>query len=63
MKFRRNQNENMAREAQRALKENGGYCPCALERTKETKCMCKDFKEKMANGYKGECNCGLYEAI
>lgn len=38
------------------------YCPCALYRTKDTKCMCKDFRDKVKNGYTGECNCGLYEA-
>ncbi|MGN0668639.1 MAG: ferredoxin-thioredoxin reductase catalytic domain-containing protein [Angelakisella sp.] len=38
------------------LSENGGYCPCAIEKTEETKCMCKNFRE-MAEGI---CHCGLY---
>lgn len=58
-----NSDRELAQMAREALKANDGYCPCALERNEDTKCMCKDFKEKMANGYKGECNCGLYEAI
>lgn len=41
------------------LKENGGYCPCALEKNDETKCMCKEFRDK-AEGY---CHCGLYIKI
>lgn len=44
-----------AREAiVRALKENGGYCPCAIDKTPDTKCPCKDFR----NG--DGCQCGLY---
>lgn len=39
-----------------ALRKNDGYCPCALEKASETKCMCKDFK-KMESGI---CHCGLY---
>ena len=30
------------REVARAVKENGGYCPCMLERSVDTKCPCKD---------------------
>lgn len=42
---------------QQKLKENGGYCPCKLIKTEDTKCMCNDFlnQEKL-----GECHCGLY---
>ena len=39
-----------------ALKENDGYCPCRLEKTPETKCMCKEFLEQES----GPCHCGLY---
>jgi ferredoxin-thioredoxin reductase catalytic subunit len=39
-----------------ALKENDGYCPCRLEKTADTKCMCKDFREQES----GMCHCGLY---
>lgn len=41
------------------LKDNGGYCPCALFRTSETKCICKDFREQT----EGDCHCGLYSKI
>lgn len=39
-----------------ALVENDGYCPCRLEKTKDTKCMCKEFIEQEY----GPCHCGLY---
>lgn len=41
------------------LKQNGGYCPCALFKNEDTKCMCKDFKEQE----EGTCHCGLYIKI
>lgn len=41
------------------LKQNGGYCPCALFKNEDTKCMCKDFKEQE----EGICHCGLYIKI
>ena len=41
------------------LKQNGGYCPCALFKNEDTKCMCKDFKEQE----EGVCHCGLYIKI
>lgn len=39
------------------LKENDGYCPCRLEKTPDTKCMCKEFRDAP---WPGECHCGLY---
>lgn len=41
----------------KALKENDGYCPCELQRTPDTKCMCKAFREQTTPG---PCHCGLY---
>lgn len=38
------------------LKENDGFCPCRLEKTADTKCMCKEFREQE----EGTCHCGLY---
>ena len=39
------------------LKENNGYCPCRIEQTPDTKCMCKEFREQTNTG---TCHCGLY---
>lgn len=36
---------------------NNGYCPCAIEKTKDTMCICKEFKEAEVGTV---CNCGLY---
>jgi hypothetical protein len=43
---------------QRAIRENQGYCVCQIEKTEDTKCMCKEFLESQVIG---ECHCGLYK--
>ena len=43
------------------LKENGGYCPCRLKKTEDTKCMCKEFRDLIETRTPGMCHCGLYE--
>ena len=57
MKVYENTDKQKVKEIRKALKENNGYCPCALIGDKEHKCMCKDFREQNAPGY---CHCGLY---
>lgn len=42
------------------LKENDNYCPCRIDRTPDTKCMCKEFRTMIDNGITGYCHCGLY---
>lgn len=42
-----------------ALRKNDGYCPCRREKTEDTRCMCKNFREQES----GSCHCGLYEKI
>lgn len=43
------------------LKRTGGYCPCRLERTPDYKCICKEFREQIANpDFEGYCHCMLY---
>ena len=52
----RNPDINYTKAMIAAVKHNEGYCPCKLERTKNTKCMCLEFREQDS----GECQCGLY---
>lgn len=47
-------------EIRKKLRENGGYCPCKLEQTEDTKCPCKEFREQETQG---ECYCGLYYKV
>lgn len=51
------QNTPAALKIEQKLKENGGYCPCSIIQSEDTKCMCKEFREKTTIGL---CHCGLY---
>ncbi len=63
MKVVYNVSEEEAQEIKEKIKENGGHCLCAIQKSMDTKCMCKDFRDKTENGYFGECGCGLYKSI
>lgn len=52
-----NPDKQYADEIRAKVKENGGYCPCRIVKTPDTKCICKEFRE--ANE-PGPCHCGLY---
>ncbi len=40
----------------KALRENDGYCPCAIVKTEDTKCLCGDFTRMT----EGTCRCKLF---
>lgn len=42
------------------VEKNGGYCPCAIVKNEDTKCMCKEFKEQKTAGV---CHCGRFERV
>ena len=46
-------------DVEEAVRANDGYCPCAIIKDDDTKCMCKDFRESD----KEECTCGLYSRV
>lgn len=60
LKIKLNSDSNIVAAVQAKLKENGGFCPCALIKNEDTKCMCKQFREQNTEG---ECHCGLYIKI
>ena len=61
MKIKLNDNEEIVAAIKEGLKKSGGYCPCKLERTEDNKCMCKEFREQIADeSYGGYCHCYLY---
>ena len=61
MKVTFNENKELVAKVQEGLKRTGGYCPCRLERTPDTKCMCKEFRDQIADPkYEGYCHCLLY---
>ncbi len=61
MKVRFNENKVIVKEIQEGLKARGGYCPCRVEKNEDTKCMCKEFREQIADpNFEGYCHCMLY---
>ena len=61
MKIRFNENKEIVDSIKEGLKRTGGYCPCRLERTEENKCICREFKEQIADAsFEGYCHCMLY---
>lgn len=51
-----NHDINLVIEIRKQLQQNSGYCPCAIEKSEDTKCPCKAFREQEH----GSCHCGLY---
>ena len=47
-------------EVAKDVEVSNGYCPCAIYRTPDTKCMCKDFREQAVPGL---CHCGRFEKV
>ncbi|MBQ8858985.1 MAG: ferredoxin thioredoxin reductase catalytic beta chain [Clostridia bacterium] len=60
-KFRLNEDKEMVALIRRGLEETGGYCPCRRERTEDNKCICREFREQIADpDFEGYCHCMLY---
>ena len=61
MKIKLNSDQEVVNTIREGLKRTGGYCPCRLERTEATKCMCQEFKDQIADpNFEGYCHCMLY---
>lgn len=61
MKIKLNEDVVVVERVKNALKANDGYCPCQVGKKPETKCVCKNFKEKTPVG--DLCICELYRKI
>ena len=56
-----NPDEEIVRIVKEGLARTGGYCPCLREQSEDTKCMCKEFREQIADeNFEGYCHCYLY---
>ena len=61
MKIRLNENKEIVEMIRDGLKAKGGYCPCRREISEDTKCMCKEFRDQIADPeYEGYCHCMLF---
>ncbi len=58
---RLNDNKEIVDAIKEGLKARGGYCPCRVQMIEENKCVCKEFREQIADPeFEGYCHCGLY---
>ncbi len=61
MKIRLNENEEVVKTVKEGLAARGGHCPCRLEMSEDTKCICREFRAQMADpDFEGYCHCMLY---
>ena len=61
MAVRLNENTEIVESVRKGLKLKGGYCPCRIPKTDENKCMCKEFRDQIADpDFEGYCHCMLY---
>ena len=61
MAIRLNEDKEIVAQIREGLKMKGGYCPCRLEKTEDNKCMCKEFRDQLADpNFEGYCHCLLY---
>ena len=61
MKIAFNEDRKIVEAIREGLKKKNGHCPCRLEETEDTMCMCKEFREQIADPeFEGFCHCRLY---
>ncbi len=61
MSVRFNEDKKLVELLKEGLRKKDGYCPCRLEKTEENKCICKEFREQIADpDFEGYCHCKLY---
>ena len=61
MGVRLNENADVVRTIKEGLRQRGGYCPCRMEKSEDNKCICREFREQMADpDFEGYCHCMLY---
>ena len=60
MNIRLNPDKNIVKTVKDGLKAKDGYCPCRVGKDPDNKCMCKEFREQIADpDFEGYCHCML----
>ena len=61
MKIVFNSDERVVQAIREGLKRKDGYCPCRIARVEDNVCMCKEFRDQIADpNFEGYCHCKLY---
>lgn len=57
LKVKPHPHSELFQEVSKAIKDNGGYCCCAMAKNEDTECMCLNFREQTEGGF---CHCGRF---
>ena len=61
MKVYFNPDEKITNALRNAVKKKDGYCTCRLDKVEDNYCMCKEFRDQIADpNFEGFCHCRLY---
>lgn len=61
MQIRFNDDRKIVDAIREGLKKKEGHCPCRLQMAEDTVCMCREFREQIADpDFEGYCHCRLY---
>ena len=61
MKITFNENKKVVDAIRSGLQKKEGYCPCRVEKIEDNICMCKEFRDQIADpNFEGYCHCMLY---
>ena len=61
MQIKLNPDAEVVKTVKEGLKAKDGYCPCRVGKDPDNKCMCKEFREQIADlDFEGYCHCMLY---
>ncbi len=61
MKIRFNDDAEFVAKIRKGLLARELHCPCRVDMTEDTVCMCKEFREQIADpNFEGYCHCRLY---
>lgn len=60
-KIRLNEDPEIVATIKAGLRAKDGYCPCRVGKSEEFKCMCREFRDQIADpNFEGYCHCLLY---
>lgn len=61
MKITFNEDKKLVEAIRNGLIKKQGYCPCRIQKIEDNVCMCREFREQIADPeFEGYCHCGLY---
>ena len=61
MKIIFNEDKKLVEAIRNGLIKKQGYCPCRIQKIEDNVCMCKEFRDQVADPeFEGFCHCRLY---